>query len=173
MIGSSPEITRTFVPDLEPERAMRIVHPSNGISGGFYGTRTFVVAFGRANSRYHFALAVLRSLSRARIEVEKPRIHAGLFACRIGAQERLPVPSNVIIRCFALVSPLCGMTEAVAKSIQIIEFAMLFAEANGHANCYAIPAKFRSLRLSVRTPPFHGGESGSIPLGSATPPADR
>src|SRR6185437_9168394 len=25
----------------------------------------------------------------------------------------------------------------------------------------------RSLRLSVRTPPFHGGESGSIPLGSA------
>jgi hypothetical protein len=26
---------------------------------------------------------------------------------------------------------------------------------------------FRSLRLSVRTPPFHGGESGSIPLGSA------
>src|SRR4249920_3314469 len=27
--------------------------------------------------------------------------------------------------------------------------------------------KFRSLRLSVRTPPFHGGESGSIPLGSA------
>ena len=28
--------------------------------------------------------------------------------------------------------------------------------------------QFRSLRLSVRTPPFHGGESGSIPLGSAT-----
>jgi hypothetical protein len=27
---------------------------------------------------------------------------------------------------------------------------------------------FCSLRLSVRTPPFHGGESGSIPLGSAT-----
>src|ERR1700720_2027221 len=27
--------------------------------------------------------------------------------------------------------------------------------------------KFCSLRLSVRTPPFHGGESGSIPLGSA------
>src|SRR4051812_16112253 len=27
---------------------------------------------------------------------------------------------------------------------------------------------FRSLRLSVRTPPFHGGESGSIPLGSAS-----
>jgi hypothetical protein len=26
----------------------------------------------------------------------------------------------------------------------------------------------RSLRLSVRTPPFHGGESGSIPLGSAS-----
>ena len=26
-----------------------------------------------------------------------------------------------------------------------------------------------SLRLSVRTPPFHGGESGSIPLGSTTP----
>src|SRR5665213_438067 len=30
--------------------------------------------------------------------------------------------------------------------------------------------QFRSLRLSVRTPPFHGGESGSIPLGSATAP---
>jgi hypothetical protein len=28
---------------------------------------------------------------------------------------------------------------------------------------------FCSLRLSVRTPPFHGGESGSIPLGSANP----
>src|SRR4051812_8046398 len=27
---------------------------------------------------------------------------------------------------------------------------------------------FCSLRLSVRTPPFHGGESGSIPLGSAS-----
>ena len=27
--------------------------------------------------------------------------------------------------------------------------------------------RLRSLRLSVRTPPFHGGESGSIPLGSA------
>jgi hypothetical protein len=30
-----------------------------------------------------------------------------------------------------------------------------------------IATPFRSLRLSVRTPPFHGGESGSIPLGSA------
>jgi hypothetical protein len=29
--------------------------------------------------------------------------------------------------------------------------------------------RLRSLRLSVRTPPFHGGESGSIPLGSANP----
>jgi hypothetical protein len=28
--------------------------------------------------------------------------------------------------------------------------------------------RLRSLRLSVRTPPFHGGESGSIPLGSAS-----
>ena len=31
---------------------------------------------------------------------------------------------------------------------------------------------FCSLRLSVRTPPFHGGESGSIPLGSATTQAE-
>ena len=30
---------------------------------------------------------------------------------------------------------------------------------------------FCSLRLSVRTPPFHGGESGSIPLGSAIQPS--
>ena len=30
--------------------------------------------------------------------------------------------------------------------------------------------RFCSLRLSVRTPPFHGGESGSIPLGSASLP---
>src|SRR5260370_18088296 len=36
-----------------------------------------------------------------------------------------------------------------------------FARLRGHA------AKVCSLRLSVRTPPFHGGESGSIPLGSA------
>ena len=32
---------------------------------------------------------------------------------------------------------------------------------------------FRSLRLSVRTPPFHGGESGSIPLGSAKNPLNQ
>ena len=31
-----------------------------------------------------------------------------------------------------------------------------------------VAEKFSSLRLSVRTPPFHGGESGSIPLGSAS-----
>src|SRR5437588_10615478 len=37
-----------------------------------------------------------------------------------------------------------------------------FAGRGGHA------AKVCSLRLSVRTPPFHGGESGSIPLGSAS-----
>src|ERR1700704_5656618 len=40
---------------------------------------------------------------------------------------------------------------------------------NGHAATGSVVAKrFRSLRLSVRTPPFHGGESGSIPLGSAS-----
>jgi hypothetical protein len=37
-----------------------------------------------------------------------------------------------------------------------------------HANKALIFRLFCSLRLSVRTPPFHGGESGSIPLGSAT-----
>src|SRR5207245_5248308 len=35
------------------------------------------------------------------------------------------------------------------------------------ANNALIFRLFCSLRLSVRTPPFHGGESGSIPLGSA------
>jgi hypothetical protein len=38
-----------------------------------------------------------------------------------------------------------------------------------HAPKALICLKFCSLRLSVRTPPFHGGESGSIPLGSAIP----
>ena len=40
---------------------------------------------------------------------------------------------------------------------------------NGHEATKPVVAghPFRSLRLSVRTPPFHGGESGSIPLGSA------
>src|SRR3954453_10648222 len=36
-----------------------------------------------------------------------------------------------------------------------------------HAHKALIFQLFCSLRLSVRTPPFHGGESGSIPLGSA------
>ena len=36
------------------------------------------------------------------------------------------------------------------------------------ANNALIFRLFCSLRLSVRTPPFHGGESGSIPLGSAS-----
>src|ERR1041384_7788682 len=36
-----------------------------------------------------------------------------------------------------------------------------------HAPKALIYLTFCSLRLSVRTPPFHGGESGSIPLGSA------
>jgi hypothetical protein len=41
---------------------------------------------------------------------------------------------------------------------------------NGHEATKPVVAghQFRSLRLSVRTPPFHGGESGSIPLGSAS-----
>src|SRR4051812_30374731 len=37
-----------------------------------------------------------------------------------------------------------------------------------HAPKALVYLTFCSLRLSVRTPPFHGGESGSIPLGSAT-----
>src|SRR5260370_15160575 len=36
-----------------------------------------------------------------------------------------------------------------------------------HSTKVLICRLFCSLRLSVRTPPFHGGESGSIPLGSA------
>src|SRR6202030_682225 len=40
--------------------------------------------------------------------------------------------------------------------------------SNPH-NKSLIPRGFCSLRLSVSTPPFHGGESGSIPLGSANP----
>src|SRR3954452_40092 len=36
-----------------------------------------------------------------------------------------------------------------------------------HAHKALIFRLICSLRLSVRTPPFHGGESGSIPLGSA------
>ena len=40
-------------------------------------------------------------------------------------------------------------------------------------NLSASGFRFRSLRLSVRTPPFHGGESGSIPLGSATFPSSQ
>src|SRR5947207_10978281 len=40
-------------------------------------------------------------------------------------------------------------------------------EHNAVAHGVAAGQRFSSLRLSVRTPPFHGGESGSIPLGSA------
>jgi hypothetical protein len=57
----------------------------------------------------------------------------------------------------------------VAQPIDLPGFTCLKPKRNG------VPrpigpwrgGRFRSLRLSVRTPPFHGGESGSIPLGSA------
>src|SRR5436190_16592611 len=42
-----------------------------------------------------------------------------------------------------------------------------YARAQAVAPGVAARQRFSSLRLSVRTPPFHGGESGSIPLGSA------
>ena len=46
---------------------------------------------------------------------------------------------------------------------------MVIRRPTGDQSCNALIFRcFCSLRLSVRTPPFHGGESGSIPLGSAT-----
>jgi hypothetical protein len=54
--------------------------------------------------------------------------------------------------------------------LQSIDFPPVFEKAlqdgKGRGQLRGESA-FCSLRLSVRTPPFHGGESGSIPLGSA------
>lgn len=53
---------------------------------------------------------------------------------------------------------------------QSVDLPGLFVARNGGAATGGWSWRgrdFRSLRLSVRTPPFHGGESGSIPLGSA------
>jgi hypothetical protein len=56
------------------------------------------------------------------------------------------------------------------RKLQRVDLPGLFVARNGVAGTGSVTARrhFRSLRLSVRTPPFHGGESGSIPLGSAS-----
>src|SRR3954471_8277869 len=53
---------------------------------------------------------------------------------------------------------------------QSIDSPEVFTYAKRKTVTVGVAARpFGSLRLSVRTPPFHGGESGSIPLGSAIP----
>src|SRR3954465_14148293 len=54
---------------------------------------------------------------------------------------------------------------------QSIDSPEVFTYAKRKTVTVGVAARpFGSLRLSVRTPPFHGGESGSIPLGSAIYP---
>src|SRR3954454_16214846 len=65
----------------------------------------------------------------------------------------LPTRPNATIR-----SPVAGSTERGRQA----------ANMAYQAHNALIFRLFCSLRLSVRTPPFHGGESGSIPLGSAS-----
>src|ERR1700738_450617 len=58
---------------------------------------------------------------------------------------------------------------AVTASKRDLPVNLLVTKAKRQCPDQSVAARrtFCSLRLSVRTPPFHGGESGSIPLGSA------
>lgn len=86
-------------------------------------------------------------------------------------QDGLPAPTNAIIR-----SPLSPERAASRPSgagsafLQAVDLADISRQRGtlGLIAIFASDLVFRSLRLSVRTPPFHGGESGSIPLGSAS-----
>lgn len=99
---------------------------------------------------------------------------------KIGVSGGLPGRANATIRSPAVIgikSPGSGFGTAPSQP-QSVDLPGVFVCDHSET---AMPrpgrsvqgGRSRSLRLSVRTPPFHGGESGSIPLGSATPPEVR
>ena len=98
------------------------------------------------------------------------------LGCRKKAIARgLPGRANATIRSpAASVTSLRSGAGTAPKLLQSIDLPALFVLYVCSETAAPRPGRsrrgqgFRSLRLSVRTPPFHGGESGSIPLGSAT-----
>ncbi len=95
----------------------------------------------------------------------------GLRAACPGAQTPLYVRAPLIGR--ATTAPRWHGASAAPKALICRAYFFVSSswgpKRSGDAAAGTVAAKqtFRSLRLSVRTPPFHGGESGSIPLGSA------
>src|SRR3954454_11572155 len=95
---------------------------------------------------------------------------------RGNARDGLPARTNATIRSRAVAEPdrFGAARHAVIADLKHREMAVYCCatcENSGLAiGSAATNRPFRSLRLSVRTPPFHGGESGSIPLGSANCP---
>jgi hypothetical protein len=93
-------------------------------------------------------------------------------ALNTGFASGLPARANATIRSPAA----AGSVRQVrlrhgVNAAQRIDLPGIFAYDQSETACptgSVAGRRFRSLRLSVRTPPFHGGESGSIPLGSAT-----
>ena len=94
---------------------------------------------------------------------------------KIGVSGGLPGRANATIRSPAVIgikSPGSGFGTAPSQP-QSVDLPGVFVCDHSET---AMPrpvgrwqgGRSRSLRLSVRTPPFHGGESGSIPLGSAS-----
>src|SRR5882757_3349830 len=101
-------------------------------------------------------------LSRAALEtVARMRDWSGLFAASRGPDSLrknpdgsdLPAPANATIR---------------SLRRRLDPPSRWWQAGSNPAPKALIYLTFCSLRLSVRTPPFHGGESGSIPLGSAS-----
>lgn len=76
--------------------------------------------------------------------------------------------ANATIRFAAAAEPVHRRPETLPDQINTgIDLAAISQRIETEATARFAAEKFSSLRLSVRTPPFHGGESGSIPLGSA------
>jgi hypothetical protein len=92
--------------------------------------------------------------------VSKTRIPGGLPG-RANATIRSPAELRIN-------SPRSGFGTAPSLPQSLDLPGIFVTKAKRHCrNRIGRGGRFGSLRLSVRTPPFHGGESGSIPLGSA------
>jgi hypothetical protein len=115
-------------------------------------------------------------LDAKRFAVAPNRRRAGSAEVKAVPGDRLPGRTNATIR-----SRACHRTGSHGSASgtrssrhQRVDLAALLVVLNVRNGGLSRPDRscrnrhFRSLRLSVRTPPFHGGESGSIPLGSAT-----
>ena len=102
------------------------------------------------------------------------RMAASKMSCRNPTSSDLPGRPNVTIRSPLSLGPgIKGLGHSTGTFADINALICRYVFALTGETAMPRPygrggaPRFRSLRLSVRTPPFHGGESGSIPLGSA------